>query len=193
MLLESSVMSQTVDTMLVRRSLLQQMQQYPQSTLRDIYKNFYQDRFGPAHLLEDTAAAAAYLREELRRCDTGLSPYYEPTAYDGNYVRVYLSCVLQGGLRTEQLTDALVRSSQLQVSYPFDWKSEWTVVLSVIEELGLELEDFAVDKAMIDALLEKGDLPVHHSRSYNAAYRPHYRIVARSIFERELLPELFAK
>jgi hypothetical protein len=31
---------------------------------------------------------------------------------------------------------------------------------------------------------------VHHSRRYNEAYHPHYRIVERSIFERELMQAL---
>ena len=33
--------------------------------------------------------------------------------------------------------------------------------------------------------------PVHHSRAFNEAYHPHYRIVRRDIFERELLPLLY--
>ena len=31
---------------------------------------------------------------------------------------------------------------------------------------------------------------MHHSRAYNAAYHPHYRIVRRDIFEEEILPKL---
>ena len=33
--------------------------------------------------------------------------------------------------------------------------------------------------------------PVHHSRAFNEAYHPHYRIVRRDIFEHELLPLLY--
>ena len=33
--------------------------------------------------------------------------------------------------------------------------------------------------------------PVHHSRAFNEAYHPHYRIVRRDIFERELRPLLY--
>ena len=32
---------------------------YPQSTLQDIYKSFFQDRFGPGHIVPDSAKAAA--------------------------------------------------------------------------------------------------------------------------------------
>ena len=33
--------------------------------------------------------------------------------------------------------------------------------------------------------------PVHHSRAFNEAYHPHYRIVRRDIFEHELLPLIY--
>ena len=31
---------------------------------------------------------------------------------------------------------------------------------------------------------------IHHSHAYNTAYHPHYRIVERGIFEKEIKPKL---
>lgn len=42
-----------------------QMERYPESRLIDYYKNFFQDKFGPGHMVRDTASAGAYLRREL--------------------------------------------------------------------------------------------------------------------------------
>ena len=39
---------------------------------------------------------------------------------------------------------------------------------------------------IIPALTEAARSNLHHSRLYNEAYHPHYRIVERSIFERAL-------
>jgi hypothetical protein len=37
-----------------------QLSAYSESTLQDLYKNFFQDYFGPGHLLDDTLSAGAY-------------------------------------------------------------------------------------------------------------------------------------
>jgi hypothetical protein len=55
----------TINTTAVQAAVTKQLQKYPKSTLKDIYKNFFQDRFGPGHLISDTAVAGAYLRKEL--------------------------------------------------------------------------------------------------------------------------------
>ena len=41
-----------------------QLELYPQSRLIDLYKNFFQDKFGPGHMVADTASAGAYIRRE---------------------------------------------------------------------------------------------------------------------------------
>ena len=46
----------------IRGSIKYQLQHYPASQYRDIYKNFMQDYFGPGHILNDTSAAGKYLR-----------------------------------------------------------------------------------------------------------------------------------
>ena len=49
----------------VHTAVERMMADYPASTLQDIYKSFFQDRFGPGHIVADTAQAVAYLRHEL--------------------------------------------------------------------------------------------------------------------------------
>lgn len=48
----------------VREAVSRQMQNYPKSTLKDLYKNFFQDKFGPGHIISDTTAAGNYLRRD---------------------------------------------------------------------------------------------------------------------------------
>ena len=35
----------------VREAVSWQIQTYPKSTLKDLYKNFFQDKFGPGHII----------------------------------------------------------------------------------------------------------------------------------------------
>lgn len=37
-------------------------------------------------------------------------------------------------------------------------------------------------------ILDQGKYASHHSIAYNEAYHPHYRLIEKTIFEKELLP-----
>ncbi|MBR4135451.1 MAG: hypothetical protein IKU03_03455 [Bacteroidales bacterium] len=167
------------------------LETYPEGRLQDIYKSFYQDRFGPGHLLADTSVAMYYLNRELALDSLWKDedPFYELTGFQGNYVRVYLSC-LNDSLTVQKFCDAFIRSAGLRVKLPLSWADEWHLILQIIEQHGWQMPDYERDKAMIEELLSTGDQPITHSRSYNAHYHPHYRIVTREIFEDEILPML---
>lgn len=55
------------------------------------------------------------------------------------------------------------------------------------------LPDFEADSEAIRALLKEGQYASHHSRQYENAYHPHYRLIEREIFEKELLPLIQAE
>lgn len=171
-----------------------QMKSYPRSTLRDLYKNFFQDRFGPGHLIGDTAAAGAYLREELAsRVRFGGVPY-EPTGCSGNFYRVNLSVVREGLVDYRTFFDAFLRSADgIATPPPEEWKKEWTLIESVISRTHPDLDGYARDSAEIAGLLERGKYAVHHSRAFNEAYDFHYRIISKGIFESQILPSVEAR
>ena len=70
-----------------------QMQYYSKSRLIDLYKNFFQDKFGPGHMVADTASAGAYLRRELYEV-RGQSQVQaaEKTGWEGRYKIGRASC-----------------------------------------------------------------------------------------------------
>ena len=80
----------------VRAAVSRQMQTYPKSTLKDLYKNFFQDKFGPGHIIGDTAAAGIYLRRELASYTECSGDIAEPTGWEGNFLRVNLSVIKTG-------------------------------------------------------------------------------------------------
>lgn len=175
----------------IRTTLLRELGSCPRSQLADVYKNFFQDRFGPGHILADTAASAAYLRRELAETADFEGPLYEPTGADGQFVRVNLSVIGDGLVPYDTYFDAFVRSvREIGQPEPDEWREYWSAVDAQLCGMGYRFPDEEADRAMIDRKLRDGDFVVHHSDRYNAAYRFHYRIFSRSLFLSEILPLL---
>lgn len=173
----------------IRRAIEKQMQTYPQSTLRDIYKNFFQDCFGPGHIIADTISANTYLREELAKSEKFSGQLYERTGYKGNFYRVNLSLIKDGVIPYNIFFNAFVRSVNGIHHTPIEkWKGEWFLISTVISEMDLQMDGYKQDCLQIDNLLEQGQYVMHHSQKYVDAYDPHYRIISKEIFEAELLP-----
>ena len=175
----------------IRQSVERQLELYPESTLRDLYKNFFQDRFGPGHIIADNSAADRYLRYELNAAEGFEGLDYEPTGYEGRFYRVNLGVIADGRVPYEKYFDAFVRSvNNIKPISIEQWRTEWHEIDSVIMSMGLQLENFSADRAEIKALIDGGDYVMHHSQRFNDHYQPHYRIIERTIFENEILPLL---
>ena len=184
-----SLFGQSIDTIAMRSAIERQLTTYPESTLQDIYKSFYQEHFGPGHIISDTASARRYLMLELSEMGETPSPYFEPTGSQGDYVRVYLSAIADSLITAEQLLDAFVRSANLWQEPTVSWMEKWEAIVSIIQANKIELEGFETDLPLLTEAARNSQA-VHHSRRYNEAYHPHYRIVERGIFEIELKPSL---
>ena len=184
-----SLFGQSIDTLAVRSAIERQLVTYPQSTLQDIYKSFYQEHFGPGHIISDTASARRYLMRELSELGETESPYFEPTGCQGDYIRVYLSVVSDSLITAEQLLDAFARSANSWQKPAVSWMEKWEAIVSIIQANKIELEGFETDLPLLTEAA-RNNQAVHHSRRYNEAYHPHYRIVERNIFEIELKPSL---
>ena len=184
-----SLFGQSVDTVAVRSAIERQLATYPESTLQDIYKSIYQEHFGPGHIISDTASARRYLMRELSEMGKTASPYFEPTGSQGYYVRVYLSAIADSLITAEQLLDAFVRSANSRQEPTVSWLEKWEAIVSIIQANKMEIEGFETDLPLLTEAA-RNNQAVHHSRRYNEAYHPHYRIVERGIFEIELKPSL---
>lgn len=173
----------------IKKAVEHQMQAYPRSTLRDLYKNFFQDRFGPGHIISDTASAAAYLRKELALREQFEGAYYEPTGYLGNFYRVNLSLIKEEVVDYQVYFDAFVRSvNDIKPMSVEEWEKEWILISGVISEMNLDLENYTRDSTEIAGLLQQGKYVMHHSQAFNDVYDLHYRIIEEKLFEKELLP-----
>ena len=171
----------------VKRSVEQQLKQFPESTLQDLYKSFFQDKFGPGHIISDPLAAKRYLDSELASFETSENPEIEATGWENNYYRINLLVLKNGKLPYNVFFDAFIESVNSVESPSIDsWKTEWAKIVDVIMSMNLALPDFDSDKARIDSLLSTSKYVGHHSKQYNQAHQPHYRIISRQVFERDL-------
>lgn len=170
-----------------------QMETYPKSRLLDIYKSCFQDYLGAEHLVSDSERVKAYLDEELETTtlDELMPWYFEPCGIDSNYYRVSIRAIKENIISEEILLDAFVRSAN-SVERPSveSWRNRWHMIIGTIDQMQLALPHYDEDKVFIDSILTIGKYAISHSPEYREAYHPHYRIVIRRIFEKEIKPIL---
>ena len=168
-----------------------QLQTYPQLRLLDLYKSCFQDFMGAEHLVSDRQRVKAYLNEELNTASIDdLMPWnYEPCGIDSNYYRVSIRTIKENVMAEEMLLAAFIRSANSKKRPSVEsWRDRWHVIIGTIDQMQLDLPYYEQDKAFIDSILSVGKYAISHSPEYREAYHPHYRIVERGIFERELKP-----
>lgn len=170
------------------------IESHPESTLQDVYKSYYQDRFGPGHMIASRDGAENYFDSELEECtDIVKGNGYEPTGDSGSYVRVDMELVKAGIIDRGTLLEAFISSAKApDPEALLRWTDEWHHIVAELDKAGgLGLEGYESDKAMIEEVLSQdGDHAIHHSERFSAAYDPHYRIVEKDKFESLILPLL---
>ncbi len=181
----------------IKSGIERQLKEYPESRVQDIYKCFCQDNLGPEHLIPNPQTAADYLASELTEYshDVASRKYSKPTlryfatSDEGNYVRVDLSVVLDGFMTADEYLDAFVRSANQGTKRTTEqWKAKWADVERCIRKHFMTIPDADKDLKEIKALMDEGNFIIHHSDKFGQVYNPHYRIIAKDIFESEILP-----
>jgi hypothetical protein len=164
----------------IRAAIGEQLKTYPSSTLKDIYKSFFQDRYGPGHLLSDTTAARNYLLSELSGMQSRQRYVAEPCGLGENFVRVPLDLVKDSLVELESYFNAFLDSSKgFAVPDLEKWQKDWDDILGIMEGMELDIVNFEQDKKEISEMLARGETMVHHSDLYREWYAPHYRIMTR--------------
>ena len=210
LLLSVAVSAQDIVGLFINRQMLT----YPKSRLLDIYKSCFQDYLGAEHLVSDWQRVKAYLDEELNTTslDDLMPWYYEPCGIDSSYYRVSIRAIKENIITEDQLLDAFIRSANGRNSESHQarldgrgvtdegeansetrpsvksWSERWHMIIGTIDRMKLDLPNYQEDKQFIDSVLAVGKYAISHSPDYREAYHPHYRIVERSIFEKEIKP-----
>ena len=168
----------------IEQAIISELNYYSEARLRDIYKNFFQDAYGPGHLIPDTTHAGKFLDYELQQ-PIGDTVTWQAIGPENNYYRINLQLVKDGILPRSVLLEAMVEGAVLARNPDSEtWRREWETAMEVIQKMNLRLADFDSDKKVIEAMLLNGEYVMHHSSHYNETYQRHYRIIHRSIFNR---------
>lgn len=158
---------------------------YPNAQLTDVYKTFYQDNFGPGHLLEDTLAAKRYFLSELEDSSEWGGPDFEFTGEGKNFVRLNMNLVRNGIIPSEAYFKAF-QNSLGRVAKPFDeyWISEWAQIDSLIRYKDYHFINEENDRTLINEKIAAKNFPIHHSDLFNNTYKFHYRIISLPEFDK---------
>ena len=186
-----SLLSVSLSAQDIQSFVARQMKAYPKSRLLDIYKSCFQDYMGAEHLVSGRASVKAYLDDELQSTALDDLPtwYYEPCGIDSSYYRVNIRAIKEGIITEDLLLDAFIRSANYSKRPSVEsWRDRWHNIIGVIDGMRLGLPNYEEDKNYIESILSAGKYAISHSAEYREAYHPHYRIVERGIFEKEILP-----
>lgn len=177
----------------IRQAVHEELRVHPRATLIDLYKSFFQGAFGPGHMIPDRAAAWRYLETELQNSVTFDSVLWQPVGERQQYYRINLKLVKEGVIPAEACLEAFVQSANAAKPPALEeWRREWQMIVSVIEDMNLAISNFDEDKNLLQQKLESGEIIGHHSATFEELYHPHYRVVSQHHFEdlqkRFLLP-----
>lgn len=194
---------QKVSRPAVKRSVQVFLKKYPQATLQDVYKNNFQDYFGPSHIMSDKEGVLRYLNWELAQMEKegkegkiyreenyGKGNYYDPCGWRHNYYQVSLLVIKEGMMTVGEFADAFMAGGGAAPQVTAEWIQEWEVIKRAVKRVAPDLEGLEEDASRIDALLKGGDYVVHHSKKYEETYFPHYRIIRGDVFENVVLPKI---
>ena len=158
---------------------------YPRAQLVDIYKSFYQDNFGPGHILGDTVSAKRYYLYELGDTTNWGGPEFEFTGEGKNFVRLNMDLIRRGIIPAEVYFEAF-QNSLGRVEKPTDdfWISEWSQIDSIIKVKDYHFINEENDRKYIEEKLASRNFPIHHSDNFNNNYNFHYRIISLPEFEK---------
>lgn len=185
-----------VDNEALEASVAGFLKKYPQATLQDVYKNNFQDYFGPAHIMAKREGVVRYLQQELEEMkqEGYLSGrgYYDPCGWRNNYYQVSLAVVADGLMTLDEFADAFIAGGGAVPEVTDEWMQEWKLIKKAVKKAAPAIVGYGKDAAAIDNLIKDGKYVVHHSNGYVETYKPHYRIMRRDIFNALVYPRIKA-
>jgi hypothetical protein len=162
----------------IKKAVALELSYHPQAGLKDLYKNFFQDQFGPGHIISNPQKALDYLRYEIKDADQFDSTDFHFLGYQNNFVRINLKLIKDQKIPIEEFFRLFIESTRgIEPVTVNEWQEKWNDIILIIKEMNLKIQDFDKDELQIIDNLQKGIYVGHHSDSYEKLYHPHYRII----------------
>jgi hypothetical protein len=155
---------------------------YPLLAAADVYKLLHQGVFGPAHIIRSTEHAREWLLEEAAGMDVSRladTADFEPVDTAERFIRVNLVPLAGTDGALERLVQVLVESSRVTGDAPEMARR----LAGACDWFDGAMPGIGRDLAALSITTEAAGFPaVHHSKLYEQAYRPAYRVVLRSLW-----------
>ena len=163
----------------IQKTILNELTIHPKATLIDIYKNFFQGAFGPAHMINNPQSVIEYIKEELQDNSPYDSVLWQKVGFDNRFVRVNLSLIKDSTISLEKLADAFIKTAKHRKQPSLNsWKKEWQLIIKVLNQMNISVANFEADKIYLQNMLNKRKMVIHHSKIFIKEYNPHYRIIS---------------
>jgi hypothetical protein len=150
--------------------------------IEDAYKWIYQTTRGGEHAAPDRVSAEPWLEREWQTLAKPApnEPLWEPLCKDGSIGRLNLRVFKAKGGKMDDLLDAFLASSR-------EYRETGTRFIDTWNELGRRLKRKPIGSltseewSRFDAEMKAKNYPaVHHSKDFEEAHRPAYRIITAS-------------
>jgi hypothetical protein len=156
---------------------------YPASEFMDVYKLLHQATFGPGHLIADKNAAREWLEREMETLVPSIKePLVENIHPDGQMIRLHLRPYRAYEGKIKWLVDAFVRSAGQAGGTVDVMKQRWQCFEESCQPDGFLTGRFPRQELLMFGRIRslEGWPAVHHSPTYQAAYKPYYRVLTRA-------------
>lgn len=159
--------------------VLSHCSRYPLLQIEDLYKLAHQAALGSEHAIRDIASARKWLMRELDEMKAGpTEPLLDEISADGRIVRVHLIPFISSGGDPETLLQAFIRTANEYHGSVELLGEYWGTIerLSENSEIPFQTADL---ENYIEQMESLGFPAVHHSKQYQSAYQPSYRVILR--------------
>jgi len=171
-----------------RPILREQAKRHPQMEPADCYKLIYQACLGSEHAVNDPAEAKRWLESELAGLGAGpAEPLIESISPDGRIVRVHLRAFVARQGDPAKLLQAFVQTANNFHGSRENLLAAWAQVVELAQAQELPFSAQAA-REFGEKMAAAGHPAVHHSKNYNEAAKPAYRVIAREYLA-GLVPE----
>ncbi len=157
------------------------LKRYPESELLDMYKLLHQGVFGPGHSIPDRKAAREWLDQEAGQQTPEPGLLIESVHPDDLIVRLHLRPYLAAKGSLPSLLEAYVKSGDTVKGAIETMAAWWAAFSALIASGGLITGRFEPRTAALMGRTRAAEHwpAMHHSPTFNRAYRPVYRVLTR--------------
>jgi hypothetical protein len=165
--------------------LLAHATRYPLLQAQDVYKLLHQTTMGSEHAVRDAETARAWLeRDSSDLRDGPVDPLFDLISPDKRIARIHLRPYLQTSRNLETLLEAFIRTANEYRGDKPRLENYLGHALQLAREGRLPVAAKQLE-TLVESLRQDGYPAVHHSRVYEEAYHPAYRVVAVEFFRND--------